>query len=138
MPLQYVPPEQLSDADIAALVEADLAGPGFNSIPACDLIHKVWKGEFKLYKAEGKGCFLVEVNQGGDGSCRLNIVRASGSFLKLVLSTPEMKASLQHIARDFGCNAIEAVVYSEKLAKALTRSGAKREATVMVLESRHG
>lgn len=136
--LRYVRPECINQEDIQALVEADQFGPAFNSIAPADVIYNIWQGNFKLYKADGKGCFLVEVAKGGDNSCRLNIVRASGNFLKLVLATPEMKASLQHIARELGCKAIEAVVYSDKLAKALTRSGARREATVMVLESKNG
>jgi hypothetical protein len=67
---------------------------------------------------------------------RLNLVRLCGK--NLTLHFQEISRDLQHIARELNCNAIETIVYSEKLAKALSRGGAHKESVVMVLELKNG
>jgi hypothetical protein len=133
--MQRVAPHQFTVEHIDRLHQADVNGPAFNKLSMGDVVRKLWLGEFLLYDA-GKGTFLFEINEGSDGTKRLNIVRAAGEGI--TLKAAEIAADLQHIAREFGCVAIETIVYSPKLARALTRGGAKQEAIVVVLELENG
>lgn len=133
--LEYVSPEKL-DADLFELLYvADGAGPRFNSIAPPEAVKRIWDGSLVIYKMP-HGLMAVEVNEGGDGTKRLNLVRMAGN--DLALHFEEISRDLQHIARDRGCVAIETMVYDEKLAKALTRGGAKQESVTMVLELNDG
>lgn len=134
--LKRVDPKHLTVEDFAQLYTADQAGPAFNSIAPPDAVARLWDGSLLLYRAGDKGIFLLEINEGGDGTKRLNIVRAAGEGL--VLHSKEIASDLQHIARENNCNAIETIVYSPKLARALTRGGAKQESVTMVLELNDG
>lgn len=129
--LEFVPPERLSVDDFASFYEADANGPKFNTISPPEAVRRIWAGELLAYRAPG-GTFLLEVVEGGDGTTRLGIVRMAGKGLALHFE--QISRDLQHIARDHGCVAIETVVYDGRLAKALTRGGAKQEAITMVLE----
>lgn len=131
-----VQPEQMSAEDFQQIFSADQAGPAFNSIAPPDTVARLWNGSLLLYRAGDKGIFLLEINEGGDGTKRLNIVRAAGEGL--VLHPKEIASDLQHIARENNCNAIETIVYSPKLARALTRGGARQESVTMVLELNDG
>lgn len=134
--LEFIPPEKLHPDDFAALYEADTAGEKFNSISPTEAVNRLWEKSLLLYRATGLGIFALEINEGGDGTKRLNIVRMSGS--KLPLHFEEISRDLQHIARDHGCVAIETMVYDERLAKALARGGARQESITMVLELNNG
>lgn len=134
--LEFVKPSDIKPDEFAELYVADQAGPAFNSINPSDAVRRLWDGSLILYRAPDKGVMLVEVNEGGDGTKRLNLVRMAGKGLALHFE--EISRDLQHIARDQGCVAIETMVYDEKLAKALTRGGAKLESYTMVLELDNG
>lgn len=134
--LEYVKPESIKPDEFAELYRADAAGPAYNSISPPDAVRRLWDGSLMLYRAPNRGIMLVEVNEGGDGTKRLNLVRMAGKGLALHFE--EISRDLQHIARDCDCVAIETIVYSEKLAKALTRGGAKLESYTMVLELDNG
>lgn len=134
--LQKVKPEQLSADDFASLYVADRNGPAFNSISPPDLVKQIWAGELLVYRLEDRGVILFEINIGGDGSKRLNIVRFAGENLALVFQ--QISNDLQHIARENGCDAIETCVYCPRLARALTRCNAREESITMVLEVSDG
>lgn len=133
--LEYVPPHAL-DADLFELLYiADGAGPKFNSIAPPEAVRRIWDKSLLIYKMP-EGVMACEVNTGGDGTKRLNLVRMAGE--NLALHFEEISRDLQHIAREHGCVAIETMVYDRKLARALTRGGAKLESYTMVLELDNG
>lgn len=128
--LEFVHPSKLSAGDVALLQHADSISPNYVRIAPAELIAGIWDGRFLLYRCP-QGVFLLEVVD-----CRLNIVRMAGN--RLAQCFQKIAVELQHIARNLGCVAIETNVYSSKLAKALTRAGAKQESVVMVLELENG
>lgn len=132
--LELVEPKAFSKEDIALLYDADVCGPVFNTIAPPDLVKEIWSEDLLLYRYPS-GLLLLEVHQGGNGDKRLNIVRWAG---KPMLSCKALAKDLQHIARELDCVAIETNVYSDGLAKALSRVGARKEAVVMVLELENG
>lgn len=133
--LEAIKPEQVDADCFAQLYAADSAGPAFNSIPPPEMVRRIWSKEILLFGMP-TGIMAVEVNQGGDGTKRLNLVRMAGK--DLTLHFEEISRDLQHIAREHGCVAIETMVYDEKLARALARGGAKQESVTMVLELNDG
>jgi hypothetical protein len=134
--LQKIDPTCLSADDFAELIHADKQHPSFVSINPAECVRQLWDGSLLLYRLADRGLMMVEVNEGGDGTKRLNLVRMVGE--QLTLRFEEISRDLQHIARELGCVAIETVVYSEKLARALRRGGAYQESTTMVLELTDG
>lgn len=133
--IEPVPPALLKPEDIDYIVEADAAGDPFYSITG-HLISNLWNGSWRLFRVPGHGVLVLEVNTGSDGSSRLNIISMAGK--DLTLRFEQISSDLQHLARKWGCKAIETMVYSDKLAKALTRGGAQRESVTMVLELKNG
>lgn len=129
--LTRVQPEQLDIDDISWLLKANAAGPVSHQLPVDDAVRRIWNGSLHLFRAACGGIMLVEVN-----GTRLNLVKMAGH--KIALHFQAISEALQHTAREMGCNAIETNVYSEKLAKALRRGGAKQESVVMVLELDNG
>lgn len=129
--LKRVQPEQVDVDDISWLVKANLAGPESAELEVSDMVKRIWSGDFQLFRAGCGGVILTEI----EGK-RLNLVKMAG--YRMALHFHAISSDLQHAARELGCNAIECIVYSDKLAKALRRGGAKQEALVMVLELNDG
>lgn len=129
--LVRIQPLELDIDDISWLVKANEEGPVSHQLPVTDMVSRIWQGSLQLFRAECGGVMLTEVN--GD---RLNLVKMAG--YKMALHFQAISRDLQHAARELGCNAIETNVYSEKLARALRRGGAKQESVVMVLELGNG
>ena len=134
--LERVKPHDIKPEEFGELYRADGAGPAFNSINPVDAVSRLWEGSLILYRAPNRGVLAVEVNEGGDGTKRLNLVRMAGQ--DMALHFEEISRDLQHVAREHGCVAIETMVYDRKLAKALTRGGAQLESYTMVLELDNG
>lgn len=134
MNLEHVHPSAVKFMDIQLLVEADDNTPVFDKLETADVITALWSGDFQLFRC-AYGIILAEVNA-ANGLRRLNLVRFAGRNIAQHINS--ITQALQHYARELGCNAIECNVYSDKLAKALRRSGAKQEAVVMVLELSNG
>lgn len=135
--LQAIKPEKLSADEFAELARADQKHPPFNSINPAECVRQLWDGSLLLYRvADNRGLLMVEVNEGGDGTKRLNMVRLVGK--DLMFKFEEISTALQHIARELGCVAIETVVYDRKLVKALSRVGMSQESVTMVLELNNG
>lgn len=134
--LQAINPRSLTPDDFAELIRADQKHPPFNSINPAECVRQLWDGSLLLYRVADRGLLMVEVNEGGDGTKRLNMVRLVGE--NIAFSFEQISNELQHIARELGCVAIETVVYSGKLVKALRRVGMQQESVTMVLELTDG
>jgi hypothetical protein len=128
--LVFVPPEAITPDDLALLAAADVNAIPYNKIPADVLVKRLWAGEYQLFRAE-RGVLLTELND-ANGLRRMSIVRFAGDGISLQMKW--LTQALQHHAKEFGCIAIETMIYSPKLAKAMLRTGAKPEATIFVLE----
>lgn len=128
--LERVLPSALTPKDFQLLYEADANSPAVAKLHMADVVNRLWTGTFQLWRHKA-GVILTEVTD----DRRLNLVRASG---QLAAHFKTLGQDLQHAARELNCNAIETIVYSPKLARALQRSGAKQEAIVMVLELNDG
>lgn len=126
---------EMQPEHITALIAADEVEHKFNHLDPGTTIRKIWHEEFQLWQLRG-GVLLTEINIGGDGSKRLNLVRWAG--VNVAQQLQEISKAVQHIARDLGCAAIETMVNSEKLARALKRTGMQRESVTMVLELTDG
>lgn len=128
-----VPPAELTAADWELLLLADRAGPKFYSLPPEQIARELATGQMHLLRLRPqRGLLLVEVRQGRDGLRRLGIVRAAG--VSLGFFSRDIAALLQHLAREWGCQQVETMIYSPRLAEALRRAGARAEAVNMVLE----
>jgi hypothetical protein len=128
--IERVIPSVVSPEDFALIFEADLNSPDHVKLSMKEIVDRIWQGTFQLWRHEN-GIILTEVT----AENRLNLVRASG---RLAAHFKTLGRDLQHAARVLNCNAIETIVYSPKLARALKRTGARQEAVVMVLELENG
>lgn len=130
---QLVPAAELTTADWQLLLLADSAGPAFNSLPAERIALELARGEMFCFRLRPQpGLLLVEVRVGATGLRRLGVVRTAGRGLGWMAR--ELAQLLQHLAREWGCQQVETVVYNARLAKAMKRVGAEAESVNMVLE----
>lgn len=127
-------PEALIAADWELLLAADAAGPAINHLDPAAIVKGLISGEMQCFRLKPGGVLLTELNT--DNGCRrLNLVRcAIRPDRSLGWIFPQVTKFLQHLAREWGCEAVESVVYSPRLAKAMAKVGAKPEAVNMVLE----
>lgn len=131
--LEWVAPGTVSELDWQLLLQADNAGPLFQCIPQLRIEHEMSQGKMHLFRiSHGVGIFLTEVRIGATGLKRLGIVRVAGTNLGWIYK--HLNALLQHTAKEWGCQQIESMIYSPRLAKAVARVGAKAEAVNMVME----
>ena len=131
--LEYVFPGDLTHEDLAWLKKADDAGSDYQRLSSADIIRWVADGELHLFRLRhGQGVVLVEVRLAASGKKRLGIVRAAGAGMGWTFA--KIAELLQHTAKEWGCEAVETMVYSPRLAKAMQKIGAKPEAVNMVLE----
>lgn len=135
--LEYVFPGHATEADFRWLEISDNAGPEYHKIPLLQIDHLLKQKKLHLFRyKKGEGVVLVEVITGALGHKRLNILRTAGKGV--LLNFGEVLRVLQHTAQEWGCQQIETMVYSVKLAKALRRIGANPEAVNMVVEVPNG
>lgn len=129
---EYVPAGEATDDDFNWLSMADNNCPRYAKLPQLQVEHWLRQGKMHLLRFRpGPGVLLVEVTRSSSNVRRLNIVRAAGqgvgwshrAFAELLLET----------AREWGCEAVQTMVYSPRIAKALTDVGAKAEAVNMIL-----
>lgn len=131
--LEYVQPGEHTADDFNWLEMAGNAGPEFQKLPALQVEHWLRQKEMQLFRFKpGPGVVLTEVRRSASGVKRLGIVRAAGEGVGWTFA--KVAELLQHTAKEYGCEAVETMVYSPRLAKAMQRIGAKPEAVNMVLE----
>lgn len=131
--LEWVRPGDWTEADFAWLELADVAGPAFHSIDRASIEGWLLASQMHLFRIKvGHGVLLVEVIASASGARRLRLVRFAGQNLGWLF--PQLAELLQHTAKEWGCQAIESMVYSPRLAQAMLKVGAKAEAVNVVLE----
>lgn len=135
--LEWVKPGTWTEQDRAWLELADKAGPAYHSLTLDQISQLIFSGDFHLFRiAPQRGVVLVEVRKSLAGLKRLAIVRIGGENVGWVAA--QVAQLLQHTAAEWGCQEIESMVYSPRLAKALQRLGGKPEAVNMVVEVKNG
>ncbi len=134
--IEWVQSAELTTADWELLLQADDAGPDFNRISAEQIAAELSSGVMHCFRLKpGIGIMLVDVRVGPTGLKRLGIVRmACRRPHSPCWIYAQLKTLLQHTAREWGCEAVETMIYSARLAKALQRVGARAESIMMVLE----
>jgi hypothetical protein len=120
----------MNEKHFLLLDHADTFAPEHAKLNIAEIVKGIWTGDYQLFSCP-YGIMLTEVVNG-----RLNLVRMTGTRMALFFNT--ISRDLQHHARELGCNAIETIVYSDKLARTLRRGGAKLESYTMVLELNDG
>lgn len=126
--LEYVQPGMHNLDDLDWIEKADAAQPQIERISLAEIDRALRAGTMHLFRLNpGPGAMLVEVRS-DHGVRRLSLVRGAGR------AAWQMRAILRQmgkIAKDWGCECVETVVYSKRLERALELAGASKEATVM-------
>lgn len=126
--LEWVPPGEHTLEDMKLILEADDAQPIVDRIPLALVEQLLAQGKMHLFRIKpGPGVLLIE-RRGQFGYYRLTIVRGAGRAAHQLRS---IRRLLEATRREWGCEKIETVVYSERLRKALELSGGKVEGYVM-------
>jgi len=134
--LELVPPGQHTADDLQFLLDADTAQPLIERIPLLQVDHGLRMGRLLLFRVHpGPGNILAEV-MSDNGVKRLEIVRASG---RVGVSMRKILASLWAYGQELGCECVTTVVYSDRLQKMLSLSGAHVEGWILTFPERsHG
>lgn len=126
--LVLVPAGMHTAADLVWIWEADKQQPQIEQLSLASVDASLRTGQMHLLRlVPGPGCFLVEVRQ-DHGVKRLALLRGAGV---MGLRTRSVVRLMGVIAKQWGCECVETVVYSPRLERALVLAGCKREATVL-------
>lgn len=141
--LRAVREHELSAEDMALIQRAAEAGPEFYRMPEPAFRRAVREYELQVFRVvvEDKmlGIIVTEVNHNPHiGQKRLNVVRLAGRGL--VFHLDAVLADVLRLAQDFGCIAVDGVVYDRKLAQAYIRKGGIAESVnfTIPVEKAHG
>lgn len=135
--LGWVAPTDISAEDVLWLQKADKAGGPFHALPLERLLADLHAGRMHLFRFKpGPGVLLLSSYEAASGMKCLQLVRVAGRGV--VFTSDRLVELLQHTAREWGCQRIETMVYSKRLAEAMRRRGAKAEAINMVMEVPNG
>lgn len=141
--LRAVLEPDLTEEDMKLIQRAAEAGPEFYRMPEPAFRRAVKEYEFQVFRVvvadKMMGIIVTEVNHNPHiGQKRLNIVRLAGRGL--VFHLDAVLADVLRLAQDFGCIAVDGVVYDRKLAQAYIRKGGKPESVnfTISVEKAHG
>lgn len=136
--LTWVPPKDVTDGDWEALARAGDAGPKYERIPQLRIEHHLRRGEMHLFRFNpGPGVLLIETPISASGVKRLCLLRAN-ALPSAAWTFRQLADLLIHTAREWGCQEIETMVYSQRLAEAFLRAGFRTEAVKLVLGVENG
>jgi hypothetical protein len=125
---EWVPPGQATAEDFEFLLDADNAQPVVDRIPLLQIEHRLRQGQMHLFRMKpGPGVVLIE-RRAANGAARLALIRGAG---KAGFQFRAMLKLLERTRREWGCECVETVVYSDRLKQALERIGARTEGFIM-------
>lgn len=135
---EWILPGDYTPEDIEYLSVASTAGPQYEHTPLETLFQQHMDGDVQFLRlnSPSSGVVIVQVFAGAYGDKRLVIQHIAGT--NTIRAYPEIVADMLDFARENGCEAVETSVYDTRLAKVLSRLGAKPQSITMVMEVPHG